>query len=252
MIPASHPRAESLRIREALVGGFARGIVAREGLIAHGRGEAFDYLLGEKTTRAAKRAIRAAAACMLQARRPVISVNGNVAALCAPQITRLAVVSGAALEVNTFYGGNARKKRIITELVGAGAPADGILGGRGRDARLSGIDSPRRVADVDGIYAADVVLVPLEDGDRTGALAAMGKKVISFDLNPLSRTAAKSHITIVDNVVRGMDMLADIIDIMRGDRRRQARALGSFDNAKNLADSVGQIYSNLARRGPDA
>ena len=49
-IPYNHPRAGSLHIREMLVEGLRNGIVAHEGLIAHGRGEAFDYLIGEKTT----------------------------------------------------------------------------------------------------------------------------------------------------------------------------------------------------------
>ncbi len=48
IIPKSHPRAKSLLIREKLVSGFDNGLVAKEGLLAQGRGEAFDYLLGEK------------------------------------------------------------------------------------------------------------------------------------------------------------------------------------------------------------
>ena len=58
LIPKSHPRAKSLLIREKLVTGFDKGLVAKEGLLAQGRGEAFDYLLGEKTNQAAKRAIK--------------------------------------------------------------------------------------------------------------------------------------------------------------------------------------------------
>ena len=49
-IPNDHPRAASLRTRELLVKGLQKAIVVPEGLIAHGRGEAFDYLLGEQTT----------------------------------------------------------------------------------------------------------------------------------------------------------------------------------------------------------
>ena len=76
LIPKSHPRATSLLIRERLVTGFDHGLVAKEGLLAHGRGEAFDYLLGEKTSKTAKLAIKAAAAQILLADLPVISVNG--------------------------------------------------------------------------------------------------------------------------------------------------------------------------------
>ena len=75
MIPSSHPRAVSLLIRERLVSGFDNGLVAKEGLIAHGRGETFDYLLGEKTTKNAKKAIKAASQALILARSPVISVN---------------------------------------------------------------------------------------------------------------------------------------------------------------------------------
>ena len=46
----SHPRLDSLLIREKLVKGFDNNLVAKEGLL-HGRGETFDYLLGEKTSK---------------------------------------------------------------------------------------------------------------------------------------------------------------------------------------------------------
>ena len=68
LIPKSHPRLDSLLIREKLVKGFDNNLVAKEGLLAHGRGETFDYLLGEKTSKSAKEAIKAAA-FMLKNRR---------------------------------------------------------------------------------------------------------------------------------------------------------------------------------------
>jgi 4-phosphopantoate--beta-alanine ligase len=64
--PESHPRYQSLLIRERLVAGVRAGITSQEGLIAHGRGEAFDYLLGERTIGSAIRASRAAAALLWQ------------------------------------------------------------------------------------------------------------------------------------------------------------------------------------------
>ena len=85
-IPKNHPRAKSLFIREKLIDGCDDGIVAKEGLLAHGRGEAFDYLLGEKTTPTAKNAIKAASAALLLAKNSVISVNGNIVALSAKEI----------------------------------------------------------------------------------------------------------------------------------------------------------------------
>ena len=88
-IPKSHPRYLSLQIREKLVNGFDKNLVAKEGLLAHGRGEAFDYLIGEKTTKSAKNAIKAAAFMLNQAQNSVISVNGNFAALCPKEIKLL-------------------------------------------------------------------------------------------------------------------------------------------------------------------
>lgn len=51
--------------------------------------------------------------------------------------------------------------------------------------------------------------MPLEDGDRTEALVRMGKRVVTIDLNPLSRTAVAAHVTIVDNLVRAMPALVE-------------------------------------------
>jgi len=88
------------------------------------------------------------------------------------------------------------------------AGAKQVLGTNPRSYRKIGnLDSPRRIVDKDGIFSADVVLVPLEDGDRTIALKKAKKKVITFDLNPLSRTAQTSDVTIVDNVTRAMKLL---------------------------------------------
>jgi Uncharacterized protein conserved in archaea len=45
-VPESHPRRDPLRARERLAAGVENGLTSRHGLVAHGRGEAFDYLLG--------------------------------------------------------------------------------------------------------------------------------------------------------------------------------------------------------------
>lgn len=102
-IPSEHPRAKSLRIREKLIEQYDKGVVALAGVIAHGRGEAFDYLLGEATTEPALIAIRAAAAALLIAKKPVISVNGNTAALLAKEVVKLTHTTKAKIEVNLFY-----------------------------------------------------------------------------------------------------------------------------------------------------
>jgi len=164
-IPKSHPRFVSLSIREKIVRGYNDGLVAKEGLLAHGRGEAFDYLVGEKTSKTAKAAIMAAAVKLLSAQNPVISVNGNVAALCPKEIVQLAKATQAKIEVNLFYYDEVRKKKIEKSLKKAGAKQ--VLGTNPRSYRKIGnLDSPRRIVDKDGIFAADVVLVPLEDGEE--------------------------------------------------------------------------------------
>ena len=236
-IPSDHPRAKSLYIREMLVNGFRRGIVVPEGLIAHGRGEAYDYLIGERTTKTAQRAIKAAAAMMLLSSRPIISVNGNTAALCPNTVVELAEVAGASIEVNIFYRTEEREKAIKAELELHGAKK--VLGvGSKASARIPELQSERRRVDPDGIYAADTVLVPLEDGDRTEALVKMNKTVIAIDLNPLSRTSRAANITIVDNVVRAMPALVEAARKLRDTTMSLKKIKDNFDNMKNVQESL--------------
>ena len=247
LIPKSHPRAKSLLIREKLVEGFDNGLVAKEGLLAHGRGEAFDYLLGEKTGKATLQAIRAAAAQILVAEMPVISVNGNIAALCPKQIVKLSKQIKAKLEVNLFYVNEKRKQAIIKTLKKNGA--NEILGSKITSfKKLPGIDSARRIVDKDGIFVADVVIVPLEDGDRTMALRKAGKTVITFDLNPLSRTSQTANITIVDNVTRAIDLLInESKKLSKKNKKSLQKIIDDFDNKKNLKENIIQIKNNLTR-----
>jgi len=248
LIPKSHPRAKSLLIREKLVNGFDNGLVAKEGLLAQGRGEAFDYLLGEKTGKTAAHAIKAAAAQLLLAEIPVISVNGNIAALCPKQIVKLSKQIKAKIEVNLFYTNENRKQAIIKTLKKNGAKE--ILGSKiSSSTKLSGIDSARRIVDKNGIFVADVVVVPLEDGDRTMALRKAGKIVITFDLNPLSRTSQTANITIVDNVTRAIDLLIEECKkLSKNNKNSLQKIVLDFDNKKNLRESVNQIKNNLTRR----
>ena len=244
LIPKTHPRAASLHIREKLVQGYKSGLVVEEGLMAHGRGEAFDYLIGEKTSKNALKAIKVAAATLLSARTPVISVNGNIAALCPKEIVQLAKTVNAKIEINLFYASEKRKKAIAKILKRNGAKE--ILG---LDSKLSRkipkLDSARRAVDKRGIFSADVVLVPLEDGDRAFALKKFGKKVITFDLNPLSRTARTADITIVDNVIRGMKILIEISKKLA--KKKDLRIENRFDNKKNLAQTILVMKKNLRR-----
>ena len=248
LIPKSHPRVKSLLIREKLVSGFDKGLVAKEGLLAQGRGEAFDYLLGEKTGKTAKLAIKVAAAQILLSDSPVISVNGNIAALCPKEVVKLAKQTGSKIEVNLFYTNERRKRAIVRALKNNGAQE--VLGVKqSSKTTLSGIDSARRLVDKNGIYSSDVVVVPLEDGDRTLALRKSGKIVITFDLNPLSRTAQTANITIVDNVTRSMNLLIENCKKLSNKNKETLKKIvANFDNKKNLSNSINEIKNNLTKR----
>src|SRR5437867_4733050 len=219
-IPPTHPRYTSLMTREKLVRAWKAGVAVPEGLIAHGRGEAFDYLFGEETSAPALVAEKAAAAFLVRGKRPVISVNGNVAALAAREVVHLAKAIPAKIEVNLFHRSAARMNRIVRLLGTAGARD--VLGPR-PDARIPGLDSKRALAHRAGIHGADVVLVPLEDGDRAEALVRMGKVVISVDLNPLSRTTMMATVPIVDELTRALPTVEKFVKELRGDPKEVER-----------------------------
>jgi len=236
----SHPRYLSLLAREKLVTGFKRGLVASEGLIAHGRGECFDYLLGECTTESARSAINVASAILLLAKYPVISINGNVTALCVDQICRLnRSLEYSAVEINLFYYTKEREKLISEEFKKYGLTR--IFGIDPKNlVSIPELESNRRFVDRDGISKADVVFVPLEDGDRTIALKRMNKKVITVDLNPLSRTALSSDITIVDNIVRVIPQLIKSVEYHRNHSSENdlKNLIEGFDNLDGLKKAL--------------
>jgi len=203
-ISKNHPRYESLIAREKIVKGVKNGITSLAGLAAHGRGEAFDYFLGEKTTREAKKKIYEACKLLFEAEYPVISVNGNVAALVCEDIVKLAKITHAKIEVNIFHTSRQREKKIKKWLIKNKAK-EVLL--PEKTSKIKYITSNRKYVNKNGIKKADVVFVPLEDGDRTEALIKNGKKVIVIDLNPMSRSAKKATITIVDNITRSLPLI---------------------------------------------
>jgi len=242
-IPRSHPRYASLVARERVAKGVKDGITSIQGLIAQGRGEAFDYLLGEKTTPSAAEATLAAASMLLLAKKPALSVNGNVAALVAEEMVALSKALGAPLEVNLFHRSEERVKKIADLLRNLGAK--GVLGEM-PDASVPGIDHARSLATQGGIYDADVVLIPLEDGDRCEALVAMGKTVIAIDLNPLSRTSKKATVTLVDNIVRAVPNLTSEIKRLSSASKDDLKAIvDGYDNCRILERSLEEIKAHL-------
>jgi len=209
-IPTDHPRYRSLIARERLAGYVQEGIVSPEGLTAHGRGEAFDYLIGEKTTDSALLAEKTAAAMLYSARHPVISVNGNTAALAAREIALLQHVSGAIVEINLFHRTEERIRK-ITHLL----ELNGVSVLTGKAERIVPLSHDRAYSYPEGTGKADVILVPLEDGDRCEALRKMGKTIIAIDLNPLSRTARMASLTIVDEVTRAIPRITGFLETLQ-------------------------------------
>ncbi|MBP1923021.1 4-phosphopantoate--beta-alanine ligase [Halorubrum alkaliphilum] len=238
-VPEDHPRYASLVTRHRIEAGVDAGITSRQGLIAQGRGEAFDYLLGERTLPSADAAERAAAARLLLADHPVISVNGNVAALVPEETVALAEAVDADLEVNLFNRTEERMKAIADHLREHGAESvKGLTG----DGEIPGLDHARGIVDADGIGAADVVVVPLEDGDRAEALAAAGKTEIVIDLNPGSRSPRAAAIPIIDNVIRAVpSVTAHARDLANASPAELRSIVDSFDPEAALSAAEAAI-----------
>lgn len=238
MIPKDHPRYRSLVLRERVAACAKAGVVAPEGLAAHGRGEAFDYLIGERTTASARLAEKTAAAFLLAAARPVISVNGNTAALAPDEIAALQQACGALVEVNLFHRTGARIEAIAARLSRHGVE---VLTGEAE--RLLPLSHDRALCLREGIHAADVVLVPLEDGDRCEALAAMGKTVVTIDLNPLSRTARTATVTVVDELTRAVPEITAFCRTL--DREEINTCTSAHDNRYLLREALREMRERL-------
>ena len=227
------------------------GLLAESALIAHGRGEAFDYLIGEVTCDAAREAIGEVAARLQSAEKPVISVNGNTVALAGPQMLACAAALNCPIEINIYYRTPERMRALLSALDEQRQEAASlypelaeriieveILGAK-PDGRIPNLDGPRANCHTDGILSADVVLVPLEDGDRCEALIAMGKTVCVIDLNPLSRTARMASITIVDELTRCIPILLTVLMNETNLPNRE------WDNEQNLRNTIDVMLRNL-------
>ena len=251
IIDPSHPRAKSLEIREKLVKGASLGITSLAGLLAHGRGEAFDYLVGEKTNDFAKESISAAAAHLLLAKKPILSTNGNSAAISAKEFVNLAKLLNCKIEVNLFH--YSKKRVLLIESFFKKISNNVILEhDSGPKITIATIASPRKRVLRNGIFGSDLILVPLEDGDRTEKLISLGKKVVTIDLNPLSRTAQSATVTIVDNIVRAMPLLvSEVIKMKKRGENELKKILISYNNKKNLKRALIHITSSFLDKSGD-
>ena len=243
IVDPSHPRYESLMIRKKVADAGVKGMLADSAMIAHGRGEAFDYLLGEQTIPSARDATKEAAARLVRARSPVLSLNGNAIALAGQDFLTIASQLNCPIEINIFYRTPERMGALLANLKVAkqnlGLDVE-ILGGM-PDARIPNLEGPRGACHEDGIFNADVVLVPLEDGDRCQALRDMGKDVLVVDLNPLSRSAKFASVTAVDEVTRVAKNLIQFIP------ERPPKT--DWNNDNGLQDALNHIVNTMAKSG---
>jgi 4-phosphopantoate--beta-alanine ligase len=220
-----------------------KGMLADSALIAHGRGEAYDYLLGETTIPSSDFATRVALDSLVSATHPVLSVNGNVVALAGDEMLRLADKLDCPLEVNIFYRTPERMDALLSDLnerkERLGVDVE-ILGAN-PDATIPGLKGPRAKCESRGILQADVLLVPLEDGDRCEALVAMGKTVIVIDLNPLSRSSQRGTITIVDELTRCLENMLTM-DV------RDSISIDSYNHQHSLQAALDAIVEGMKNR----
>ena len=242
----SHPRYQSLLMRHRLELAAKAGMLADSALIAHGRGEAYDYLLGEKTIPSAHDATMEALAHLQNANSAVISLNGNTIALAGMELMKLASLLNIPVEVNIFYRTPERMSTLLSHLykIKDDNDLDVEILGENPDAKIPGLEGPRANCCKNGIYDSDVILVPLEDGDRCEALVAMGKTVLVIDLNPLSRSARMGSVTIVDELSRVANNL--LVGAMQKITRKPS---SNYDNSQHLQAAIDYITSTLSSKG---
>ena len=159
-----------------------------------------------------------------------------MAALCPKALVVLAGGIPAPLEVNLFYRTEERVGKIVGHLKQHGATK---VFGTEPDAEIPDLEHARGLCTKEGIYTADVVLVPLEDGDRAQALRNMGKTTIVIDLNPMSRSSKTASVTIVDEVTRAIPNITKFI------RELKDQPAIDFDNQKNLHAIVKRIREGI-------
>ena len=239
----SHPRYQSLLLRHRLEEAEKQGMLAGSAMIAHGRGEAYDYLLGEQTIPSAHEATLHALRALKDAERPIISLNGNAVALAGEQLLALAQQLKCPVEINIFYRTPERMSALLERLetIKKERSLDVEILGASPNARIPGLKGPRAKCTKEGIIDSDVILVPLEDGDRCEALVAMGKTVIVIDLNPLSRSAKMGTITIVDELTRVAENM-----LFQFDSVKMSEVSKTYDNEEALRDALRHIATKFS------
>jgi len=241
----SHPRYESLLKRHVLENAAKKGMLAGSALIAHGRGEAYDYLLGEQTIPPAMLATKYALQHLKNSPNAVISLNGNTTAIAGVELMKLASVIDCPVEVNIFYRTPERMKILLDHLesINENLGLDVKILGANPDSIIPGLEGPRAKCCNEGIFSSEVILVPLEDGDRCEALVAMGKTVIVVDLNPLSRSSRMASITIVDEISRVAKNMLTIVE-----EQEQMSEKINYNNDETIKNTIQYIKKSLTEK----
>jgi len=173
----------------------------------------------------------------------VLSLNGNAVALAGDALLKLAEHLQCPVEINIFYRTPERMEALLgrLEAIKRELDLDVKLLGAQPNARIPGLEGPRANCTQEGIIEADVIMVPLEDGDRCEALVAMGKTVIVIDLNPLSRSAKMGSITIVDELTR---VAQNMLEHVQNDEVHDSTI--DYDNDDVLADALRHIANRFS------
>ena len=177
----------------------------------------------------------------------MLSLNGNVVALAGKEMLQLAAMLECPVEINIFYRTPERMEALLSHLeaVKSSEGIDVQILGAEPNAKIPGLEGPRANCTKEGILDSDVIMVPLEDGDRCEALVSMGKTVIVIDLNPLSRSAKMGNITIVDELTRVVQNMLDLLS-----QPMQGHGGPLYDNEAGLTDALRHISTKFS--APDA
>jgi len=114
--------------------------------------------------------------------------------------------------------------------------------------KLSHIASDRAKRRQNGIFQADVVFVPLEDGDKAQALTKLGKTVLTVDLNPLSSNcSSKVPLQSSNEVTRAFKNLVSFAKHWKSETNHDELDLlkTTFDNLENLKASYALMQKRL-------
>jgi 4-phosphopantoate--beta-alanine ligase len=92
----------------------------------------------------------------------------------------------------------------------------------------------------------DIVVVPLEVGDRVTALNAIGRTEIVIDLTPASRSSRTVDVLIIDNLIRAVPNVTTYArDLADTSSEKLCEIVEVFDAEETLAAAETAIWEGL-------